>query len=447
MVSKDDYRYYTAERVKSRLFALTDQSSFLPVRPLLCRLIMRHMRQLSIIIVVLGALLSQTAEVSACSVPVFRYALDHWFPDAYRISIFHEGALSEDEQAVIADLEHRAEQANFTISVTDLAGEVPPKAAELWQRHKSENLPTCIVEMPSALARFVRHVDQIPLDSAQLNSYVTSPLRQELVRKLVSGTSVVWVYLESGIADKDDSAFELLEQELARLEQTLKLPEIAPEDLSELSGDPDDLKIRFEAVRLSRSEPAEAALVDMLLTVEPDLKETTFIGEPMTFPIFGRGRALYSLVGAGINPETIEDACRFLTGACQCTVKQENPGVDLLMSVDWDELVHPMSPEGVEVTLTGLAGFEADDQSHTNETEATAVAVADAPVAGGAEASPASVSQSPGDEEVPEPTAAASSASSSRVRPQTSLTWAAWAVLGLLGSVVILASLGSFFRG
>ena len=56
----------------------------------------------------------------------------------------------------------------------------------------------------------------------------------------------------------------------------------------------------------------------------------------MALPVFGRGRALYALVGKGINEDTIEEACKFVTGPCGCEVKRQNPGMDLLMLESWE---------------------------------------------------------------------------------------------------------------
>ena len=44
-----------------------------------------------------------------------------------------------------------------------------------------------------------------------------------------------------------------------------------------------------------------------------------------------RGVVLHALVGRGITPENIEDAHTFITGACSCVVKEQNPGFDLLL--------------------------------------------------------------------------------------------------------------------
>ncbi len=45
------------------------------------------------------------------------------------------------------------------------------------------------------------------------------------------------------------------------------------------------------------------------------------------------------MLGKGINAETIQDAAKFLCGACSCLVKRLNPGVDLLMAADWDAIL------------------------------------------------------------------------------------------------------------
>src|SRR5690606_30723445 len=106
-------------------------------------------------------------------------------------------------------------------------------------------------------------------------------------------------------------------------------------------------------------DAAEEVLLQMLLRCEPDLlpREGEEI-RPMVFPIFGRARALYALVGGGIHPVPIERAAQFLTGPCSCQVKAENPGVDLLLAARWDDLVTTDSlPDRPPPELVGLEGF------------------------------------------------------------------------------------------
>ncbi|MEQ9071022.1 MAG: hypothetical protein RLO18_30080, partial [Gimesia chilikensis] len=126
--------------------------------------------------------------------------------------------------------------------------------------------------------------------------------------------TAVWVFLESGDAEQDKAALEQLKAELRRMEKTLKLPEIEQADIEQglVSVAPESLKLKFSVETLSRKEAAEDYFTRMLIATENDLHE--FSDEPMALPVFGRGRVLYALIGKGINPGTIEQACRDLTG-------------------------------------------------------------------------------------------------------------------------------------
>jgi hypothetical protein len=55
----------------------------------------------------------------------------------------------------------------------------------------------------------------------------------------------------------------------------------------------------------------------------------------MHFPVFGKGRVLPPLIGAGINKENALGDCSYLCGPCSCQVKNQNPGMDLLIKADW----------------------------------------------------------------------------------------------------------------
>jgi hypothetical protein len=44
-------------------------------------------------------------------------------------------------------------------------------------------------------------------------------------------------------------------------------------------------------------------------------------------------------VGAGITAENVHDSAACLVGACSCEVKELNPGFDLLLSGNWDDLL------------------------------------------------------------------------------------------------------------
>ena len=278
----------------------------------------------------------------ACNVPVFRFALERWRPDPYAVVLLHKGLLTQADIETIRPLEELAEKglANFSLKTVDVdqidrqtaAGAVDP--SRLASLVESE-LPMLVVHYPAGLGIPRPVWTGAPTPDA-IAAVTDSPVRQELVRRLAGGQTAVWIVLQCGQQESDDRAATLVEAEVKRLAQELKLPKLttAPEDAI-LAATP--LKIEFSAIRVRRDDPAERALVAMLLGCEPDLAERT--DDPLVFPVFGRGRSLLPLVGAGITEKNIQDSAGFLVGACSCEVKEQNPGFDLLISADWDKLI------------------------------------------------------------------------------------------------------------
>lgn len=306
----------------------------------------------------------------ACSVPVFRYALEHWQPDPYLAIVFHRGGLTDAQQALVDGVQPAGSEtatANLEIRTIDLDTESDPDVLALWEQQQTETLPWIVLKAPPKQGP-PPTVWAGELSEENATQILESPARHELQQRLINGDSVVWVFLDSGNQETDDAAWETLQTEVERLQQVLELPEIEEGDLKDLSVDPTALKLRMSSLRVSRDDPAERLLVEMLLHVEPDLIEEPFVDQPMAFPVFGRGRALYALVGDGIVPETIEDAGQFLTGACQCTVKAQNPGVDLLLAVDWDRYIQPALPyDTTEPALAGFSDFIAPKSESAND--------------------------------------------------------------------------------
>lgn len=302
---------------------------------------------LTLLLVVCGA----ARVANGCSIPVFRYALENWPADPYLLRVVTgDSGLTDELQRQIDALPLRSPDGRALINLSlkqELAGVAAENAVQ----------PTFVLE------RLIEGSPDAAIWSGELSADVLgrvmdSPLRTTIANQLLQGESIVWVLLEGGRPDQDAAVFELLDRELARLEQALQLPDIDPADAAELSIEPESLRLSFALHRLSRTAPEEELLRELLLSVEPDLKDEEYNGEPMAFPIFGRGCALYALIGDGINPSTIEEASRFLVGGCQCTVKRMNPGIDLLLKADWDACVQPTLPrESVTPPLAGLGGF------------------------------------------------------------------------------------------
>jgi hypothetical protein len=279
----------------------------------------------------------------ACQVPVFRYALERWPADRYEIVILHDGPLSDADEALARKLQDRQNQsavpANLEVR-TIQAGEINDDLlAALWKQNQQPEKPLLAVLYPRNAREVPDRVVQVtPLSEESIEHLVDSPVRQQIADKVIKGESAVWIFVPSGDPQQDARAKEMLTKQAMVNQQQLKLP--PPEELEseeEFLEEVDiELRIGFSIVTLDRDDPKEQFLLQMLLASEPDLEE---LKQPMAFPVLGRGRVLYALVGKGINPETIGMASRFIVGPCSCQVKEQNPGFDLLLGFDWDEKI------------------------------------------------------------------------------------------------------------
>jgi hypothetical protein len=291
-------------------------------------------RCLTSVIAIAVTLCATTA--CACNVPVFRYALEHWNPDAYRGVVFHRGPLSESLQTKLKAFPpgDPASSANLSVRAVDLDADPEPADKDLAAALKDAPLPQLVIQYPA------RHqLDAVlwkgAADDASFATLLDSPARQELLKRILAGQTAVWVLIATGDASQDDAAELVLEEELANLKKTLKLPERtdSPEDAI---GDGPELRVEFSVLRIAKDDAKEQPLVSMLVNAESDLAE---LNQPLVFPVFGRLRALLPLVGPGISADNIRGSARFLAGACSCQVKEQNPGFDLLVAGKWNELI------------------------------------------------------------------------------------------------------------
>jgi hypothetical protein len=274
-------------------------------------------------------------DANACNVPVFRYALERWRQDSYRVTVFHRGELAEKESELVRLLQGRQDEgvANFVFGVVNADKLDDAGDKELFAALGEAKLPLLVVQYPAKLGHN-GPLWSAPFTRENAEALVDSPVRKELVKRLADGQTAVWLVLESEDAEQNKKAVALVEAELKKLEKDLKLPELSEDPADKLAPGP-PLAIAFSLLRVARGD-AERPLVAALLASEPDLAERT---EPLVFPVFGRGRALFPLVGAGITAENLHDSAAFLVGACSCEVKELNPGFDLLLTANWEELL------------------------------------------------------------------------------------------------------------
>ncbi len=295
---------------------------------------------------------------SACPIPVFQYSLEYWSSDPYDVVVHYNGEFTDEQQVLVDRLREAAgggsSGANIKLTWRDYSAATIAPAAD-------RDLPGLEVRYPG-VSGLRGTLWEGPLEHDAIEEMLHSPMRQEIAEKLLDRHAGVWILLESGNPDEDTEARRILEEELARLEETLKVPDPSEEygiDFGEIYTD-----IRFSLLTLGRDDPEEQMFIRMLLGTEQDLED--YADRPMVFPIYGRGLILYALVGDGINPWTLAEAGAFLTGPCSCQVKASNPGTDILMSFDWKSQVERRSTYNVpDAPATG--GFldrmdEAEDR-------------------------------------------------------------------------------------
>ena len=267
----------------------------------------------------------------ACDVPVFRYALERWEPAAYQVELLHSTPLSPAEEELWQRLTRDASAPRVVNLEVRTPGSGGAADAALSARTAVDASPPWVALYYPLSVPLRAHVWAGPLTEENCTALLDSPVRQGIAKELLGGASAVFVLLESGDAFADQAAADTLARELAASEAALVLPGRTKEDVPDI--DESKVRIAFSSVRVSRQDSRESIFMEMLLGIEPGLRD---IDAPMVFPVYGRGRALYALVGKGINPKNIRAACALLTGPCSCQVKDENPGVDVLMATDWD---------------------------------------------------------------------------------------------------------------
>jgi hypothetical protein len=266
------------------------------------------------VLLLLAALASCTF---GCSVPVFRYALDRWVPDAFRLKA---PPAAFQNEPLATEFRNLGQVSPLNLEALRIPDAPPDGAARL--SFPSHDETESVVAWSGALT------------PATFKTLIESSGRTELGRRIIAGDSAVWVLVESGERETDDAAAEILAKQLSVLESAAELPVIDPNDPTSRIGPGPALKAKFSILKIRRDDPAEAAFIAML--AGPDGLDAIPKDGPFAALVFGRGRVLGSWPGEKLNAELIEEVTLFLTGACSCEVKNLNPGWDLLTNVDWD---------------------------------------------------------------------------------------------------------------
>jgi hypothetical protein len=309
---------------------------------------------------------------SACTVPVFRYALERWESDRLLVIVFHSGALSPAQDQAVSGLAQRSSLIGGPLNIELLRYDVTAPADEKFSgvQPPDDNQPLPWIQIHGASkGRQTAIRWQGPLAEAiEQPGLFDSPARGEIVRRMLKGDSAVWLLVAPEEQLKD--LCEQLQTKLAAATPTLALPQGIGLPGSELYSQI-PLEIRFSVLPISHSDAKEQTFLKMVgSSTEEWRADAAYV-----IPVFGRCRALEVFPYADANEALIEDVGNFLCAACSCRVKQANPGFDLLASVNWNERLFGESvPEEIRELGQATKGANSGGRSEANP-EYLAIAV------------------------------------------------------------------------
>lgn len=266
------------------------------------------------------ACLVAAVPVWACSIPVFRYALERWPTDQFRIEVTLPERPSADDRAGLVRLEDGAAvnggMGNYV--VTRVAGG-PAGPAHVGIRGPRDDAPLWQGSVAAAVT-----------------AVAAGPVHRELVRRLLAGDAVVWLVVRGTDAAAADRACALLEAELPLVAADTPLPRGVGLPGSELRADV-PLEVRFSVLVVEPEDAAAGLLRRTLAARATGLDAPGAAAVTLVAPVFGRGRVARVIRADECDADTIADVTAFLCGACSCQVKQLSPGFDLLLEAAWDE--------------------------------------------------------------------------------------------------------------
>lgn len=305
------------------------------------------------ILIAAGIVASVTVTSFACNIPVFRYALERWRADKLDIVVLHDKPLSSQHSQWLDQFAQRSEQgsANANVNLASV-GELSDANQNLYNvlRETSNfELPYLVIRGQHLRGPFNTWHGSV--SAAMQTKLLDSPARRELGRRLLAGDAVIWLVIQSTDSAKNTSLRKSLEKQCETLGSKVELPEGIGLPGSELFSEV-PLLLNFSVLEIDRSDRDETVLVNLGRGFQP---EAFAANEPLVIPVFGRGRALEVIPASQLSERLVEDLTLFLCGACSCQVKEQNPGFDLLLSVDWqpelfgeDGAQPPDSPAGTQ---------------------------------------------------------------------------------------------------
>jgi len=298
----------------------------------------------------------------ACNVPVYRYALGHWIPQQYEVIVFRHGKDADRNSAENKSIKVLSDSgANLVVNEIDADNPTAKDMEELLTGSREKPLPWMVLRFPEKNGGPARTVASEPFNSESVEQILHSAARKEIARRMASGDAAVWLYVDSGRKYVDDAKAAEFERIFAKLSADFKAAAQATQRGLDVDGGAGDAPIdpnvagaapvvadnaTLSLIHLRRNDPEESILLKMLFECDGDFSKRAE-GRAAAFLVFGRGRMLISICGDELEQDKITAANGFLSGPCLCSIKEQNPGEDLLIDADWDKLLTArVEPQG-----------------------------------------------------------------------------------------------------
>lgn len=312
--------------------------------------------------------------VLACTIPVFRFALERWAADQFLVIVYYSGQLSAEQDSALTELAERSTGVGGPLNIEviryDVASPPARKMFDLGPPPADQSLPCVEVRKRLDRAHTALRWRGSFSEAIEQPGLFDSPARSEIVRRILEGHSSVWLLIAP-----EGQAQELTEQLQAKLDGVTKnvaLPKGIGLPGSELYS-PIPLEIRCSVLAISHTDPQERKFLKLLAASAPQWQADA----AYVVPIFGRCRALEVIPYWEVDEVAIEDLANFLCNACSCQVKQANPGFDLLVSVNWEERLFSGSvPPAIRPELQPNGAEDSSGQPYSPEYVAIPVGIA-----------------------------------------------------------------------
>ena len=321
------------------------------------------------------AFLSIVTVITACNIPVFRYALERWPPDYYRCYIFHNAELDADAKAMATELDAtytvQSTPCNIICTFVDLNKKYPNSIMKVYNEHvKDKTLPVMVVSSPANYSERQKTFWVKPFNKKALMQVVDSPARVAIYEKIMHGESAVWVLFTSGDEKRDNAARAILSGTISNLMETCTMPEgVIPVGQEVMHPHEEEnkleleipLKISFSVIEVSQQDPAEAFFIENIKSSSDHM--TNAAGGPFTVPIFGQGRVAAAIIERDMLLDNMTYLGYYISDACSCQAKAQNIGFDLLMLGDWSIFDNQLVQDRKLPPVTGAGALITEDVS------------------------------------------------------------------------------------